>query len=196
MNVLNYKKPLSTNQSSRIAKLIFLIILLLLMNCNTVWAYTKDRKNDFFDIVTIGFNIGIGVEAHIGPVPLGAGGFVGGGLSNGCWASHNHASFLILGKEELDCEWEERSRNKDLSYDYGLWNDKRLSDKNHLFTRMEITGGFGVSPQIGFNPGELLDFFVGFFGFDLYHDDMYNYQILTETIGEKNMNIIRKYYSE
>ena len=83
MNVLNYKKPLSTNQSSRIAKLIFLIILLLLMNCNTVWAYTKDRKNDFFDIVTIGFNIGIGVEAHIGPVPLGAGGFVGGGLSTG-----------------------------------------------------------------------------------------------------------------
>lgn len=198
MNFQNYKTSLRANQFSRIAKLFFLIILLLLINCNTVWAYTKDRKNDFFDIITVGVNTGIGAEAHIGPVPIGLGGAGQElGLINGCWTNESeHLSFLIVGYEKVNCENAESNRGKDILYKYGLWNEKKLSEKKYLFTRMDFSAAYLVGARLGFNSGELLDFFVGFFGFDLYHDDMHHYQILTETIGEKNMNIIKKYYSE
>jgi len=35
---------------------------------------------------------------------------------------------------------------------------------------MEVVVGLGVSVRLGFNPGELFDFALGWFGLDLYHD--------------------------
>ena len=40
------------------------------------------------------------------------------------------------------------------------------------FTQIEVAAGFGLVTRVGFNPGELLDFFLGFAGVDLYDDDV------------------------
>ena len=34
-----------------------------------------------------------------------------------------------------------------------------------------MAGGLGLTARLGFNPGELADFIVGWFGSDLYDDD-------------------------
>jgi hypothetical protein len=40
------------------------------------------------------------------------------------------------------------------------------------YSQIEVVAAAGVSLRIGFNPGELLDFFLGWFGVDIYHDDL------------------------
>ena len=40
------------------------------------------------------------------------------------------------------------------------------------WTHLEIAAALGVGVRLGFNPGELLDFLLGFFGADLYGDDL------------------------
>ncbi len=40
------------------------------------------------------------------------------------------------------------------------------------WTHLEVAAALGVGVRLGFNPGELLDFLLGFFGADLYGDDL------------------------
>jgi hypothetical protein len=49
-----------------------------------------------------------------------------------------------------------------------------LSGRRHIpfYTQVEVAVGLGVSIRGGVNPGDLLDFLLGFFGFDLYNDDI------------------------
>ena len=42
----------------------------------------------------------------------------------------------------------------------------------HKYSDIEVTAALGVGFSIGINPGELLDFLVGFAGLDLYRDDI------------------------
>ena len=42
----------------------------------------------------------------------------------------------------------------------------------HYWTQIEVTAGAGPSVRVGFNPGELVDFLVGWFGVDIYDDDI------------------------
>jgi hypothetical protein len=39
------------------------------------------------------------------------------------------------------------------------------------FTQIEVVGGFGLVLRLGFNPGELLDFVLGWATVDIYGDD-------------------------
>ena len=51
----------------------------------------------------------------------------------------------------------------------------RAAPKDHWspdWTHLEIAAALGVGVRLGFNPGELLDFLLGFFGADLYGDDL------------------------
>ena len=40
------------------------------------------------------------------------------------------------------------------------------------WSHLEVAAALGVGVRLGFNPGELLDFLLGFFGADLYGDDL------------------------
>ena len=40
------------------------------------------------------------------------------------------------------------------------------------WTQIEVAAGLFGDVRLGFNPGELLDFLLGFFGADLYGDDI------------------------
>ena len=50
----------------------------------------------------------------------------------------------------------------------------RKEARPHLpsWTHLEAAAALGVGVRLGFNPGELLDFLLGFFGADLYGDDL------------------------
>jgi hypothetical protein len=42
----------------------------------------------------------------------------------------------------------------------------------HYWTNIEVSAAFGFGARLGFNPGEMLDFLLGFAGLDLYSDDL------------------------
>ena len=46
------------------------------------------------------------------------------------------------------------------------------SDNPAHMTQIEIAGGLGLTIRLGFNPGELIDFILGFTSMDLYGDDL------------------------
>jgi hypothetical protein len=39
-------------------------------------------------------------------------------------------------------------------------------------TQIELSAGLGITLRLGFNPGELLDFLLGWFGIDIFADDI------------------------
>lgn len=58
-------------------------------------------------------------------------------------------------------------------------------DEHHMvlnpapyYSQIEVVAAAGLSLRIGFNPGELLDFLLGWFGVDIYHDDLSRAQSL------------------
>jgi hypothetical protein len=65
-------------------------------------------------------------------------------------------------------------------------------DKNpraYLFSQIEIVAAVGPSIRIGVNPGEILDFVVGWLGFDLYDDDIYRYRDEARRLGEFRLSL-------
>ena len=56
---------------------------------------------------------------------------------------------------------------KDYAWTAKLW-------QQHLpyYTQIEVAAGLGGTVRLGFNPGELLDFLLGFVGIDIYSDDL------------------------
>ena len=46
------------------------------------------------------------------------------------------------------------------------------SNPAYYFTQLEASVGLGLSIRIGLNPGELVDFMFGWFGTDIYSDDL------------------------
>ena len=48
------------------------------------------------------------------------------------------------------------------------------SDSNpaYYYTQLEASLGLGLTIRLGFNPGELVDFLFGWFGVDIYSDDL------------------------
>lgn len=52
-----------------------------------------------------------------------------------------------------------------------LFRKKEAFVSAHYFTQLEVSIGLYGGVKIGFNPGELLDFLLGFIGIDIYNDD-------------------------
>ncbi len=72
--------------------------------------------------------------------------------------------------------WDEGFRNKGI--EISSWRGARhlfladpfSSTDAYYYTQIEAVVGLGLSVRLGFNPGELLDFFLGWFGIDIYKD--------------------------
>ncbi len=47
-----------------------------------------------------------------------------------------------------------------------------FSDRLYYYTQLEVAGGLGYTARVGFNPGELLDFVLGWTGIDIFGDDV------------------------
>ena len=162
--------------------------MLLLTGCAT--PYLPDRGRDAADIFSFRIETGIGAKARIGPL---AGGLYVGG--------HPEAYFVDMSGVFVNRQafyWENCSpksvgeplsesvviamRHKDFCADSFLFHNyfpvpfvqwpKPSGHNLAYYTQFEVVVGLWLAPRFGFNPGELLDFLVGWVGIDLYDDDL------------------------
>jgi hypothetical protein len=61
-----------------------------------------------------------------------------------------------------------------LDADEKLWIEEHhiVLNPAPYYSQIEVVAAVGLSLRFGFNPGELADFLLGWFGGDIYHDDL------------------------
>jgi len=95
------------------------------------------------------------------------------------------AMLLVVGFEEFKDNSQNKlveKRDKDIDYWNWLvfpgWGDYWTDGSGQpiraapCYTQIEAVFGLGFTVRAGFNPGELLDFLLGWFGIDIYGDDL------------------------
>ena len=154
--------------------------------CASSQAYFADRGRDAADIVTVTVGKGVGVKARIGPFGLGlcinedVAGLKSGQIftANDHHDSDGELHLLLIGGESTELA---SLRNKDYWAFYLLGipmpgTPFPFAPENkyppYYFTQFDVAVGLGFTAKLGFNPGELLDFLLGWFGIDIYRDDM------------------------
>ena len=154
-----------------------IIFLLILITVSCQSSYVRDRSADMADIVDIAVPVegsALLVQVGVGPLKLGLGhnSTCFYGLLAGRWGTHciDEQNYLFF-DQKLDQE--------SLFYDYRFtYRGKRASismadmQGNEEWTK----AGIFLWAIAGINPGEIGDFFVGLFGFDLYDDDYYEFR--------------------
>lgn len=152
---------------------------------NNFENYWKDRAMDLRDIITITGSVGLmgGAKAQVGPIGLGLyaedGGGIGhsgislaaeSGIRNGEVGSHNTREVIFIANKTSsnpkNSDKEMRAQKRCKSYENSLENPSS-------YTRLGVGVGFIIGAKLEFNPGELLDFILGFFLLDIYKDDLY-----------------------
>jgi hypothetical protein len=165
-----------------------LSLLLLVSACST--PYLADRGRDALDIFTLAGGIGIGAKAHVGPLSTGVlyqqehfgvrNGEVYSAENSDEYREHKpwDEAYLFMIAEASNHGPVARDRGKDCQTSgflvpLGWWE---TDDFCHLppnyFTQVEAVVGLGVGFRLGFNPGELLDFLLGWTTLDIFRDDL------------------------
>lgn len=173
-----------------------LLLLLFTTGCATS-PYLTDRARDAADIFTVTHGVNFGAKARVGPIHAGLLlGFDSFGLRAGqfdwnYWDQGNFGSVTdfdvtFLSQEEFSVPWLTiaRDRGKQLRSgglccialpDYAISPDRPLSARAKIpyYTQVEVAGGFFiVGARAGFNPGELVDFLLGWTTLDIFDDDI------------------------
>lgn len=182
----------------QIARCIFLLLgAAFLCGCATP-GYMSDRMNDAADIVTLSCSVGAGAKARVGPVHAGViatAGYMG--LRGGEWSGSGEESVefeaLVLPTEEGFAF--EQFEPADLACRRGkgftassavpflttslaapetqpLPRLERAHPDYGYFTQLEVSIGAVWVGRLGFNPGELLDFVLGWTTLDIFDDDL------------------------
>jgi hypothetical protein len=175
------------------SKLVSLLLLALLLTGCTSSPYLHDRQDDAGDIFTISLGYGAGAKARVGTVNVGL--LVNGdqiGYSKGfCFTPTDglarlgmmDATATFISCETFGYDWYEKPKLRGKYYEaYGLvaltkgdvWGRDHPPWNAYVpyYTEIEAVAGLGGSLRLGFNPGELLDFIVGWVGLDLFDDDL------------------------
>jgi len=143
------------------------------------------------------FRAGLFINSDIAGLRAGECFYVPGsfGLRSGSNGTGNYCSdldcvFLILAMESFGPEYKHletlpenagalmRERKKSLGdgsvFPYaGILVPLNYEDiPPYSYTQLEVAAGVGGTLRLGFNPGELLDFVLGWFGIDIYGDDL------------------------
>ncbi len=153
---------------------------LLLTGCASYW---RDRGRDAGDMVGVSAGPGIGVTAQAGPAAAGLGMHLGvDGWEDGAVVTDQSSdvpgsfvgSAIILTRKYGG----EYAADRDKAYwvdtlgvfPIGPATGARMAPS--YFTKVEASVGLLVSVKVSVNPGEMLDFLLGFAGLDLYGDDV------------------------
>jgi hypothetical protein len=170
--------------------------LVLLAGC-PVRDYFVDRGRDAADILTLAGGYGAGGRGRIGPLHAGLVGYAGdaglyaGDITECSGGPCNH----IVGFEAIGWGWEqmypksliagdrtERLQTKSFLAYTAWWSpfltttfmgyDASPRFLHPYWTQCEVQVGLLVSARIGINPGELIDFILGWTTLDCYGDDL------------------------
>jgi hypothetical protein len=177
-----------------------MVVMATMTGCAT--PYMIDRARDAKDIVTVSFGVGIGAKARVGPVQLPMIiALEGAGLRSGEFFPKDDSSLrfprvgfetaqlipismrpmgseVLSGIEDFNPGGHARERLKDIeamdfviiTFDRNCFSEKPI--RWSYFTQIEACVAAGPGIRLGFNPGELLDFVLGWFGIDMFNDDL------------------------
>ncbi len=151
---------------------LFTIVLLTGCISSDDSDYTVDRKRDFNDIFHTGVMLGVGGKAQTGPI----------NLSLGLLLTHlTERKIKIIsagiGSEEKylyeKINWARNKNYKAVSIAGISYAEPLNQNIANYYTQFDA--GFGTplgGLYFGFNPGELLDWSLGYFGVDVYDDNI------------------------
>lgn len=151
-----------------------------------------DRGRDARDVFTFTLGEGMGVKARVGPFQSGllvqrdAWGLRGGGSPGGRGASPRDdvspipdtldLQLIVLGNDAFPTGVplvQDRHKSYEaLTVAFFSTVKPKCGRVPSYYTAIEAVAALGGSVRLGFNPGELLDFVLGWFGLDLYRDDL------------------------
>ncbi len=171
-----------------------------LLSCGCASTYWANRGRDAKDVLTCAVGLGIGAKARVGPLQaplivqsdyagLRCGEWFTSPMRDDFWtyvseAGHvvdqpfpvylNEYDALYSGYEIFDPGGDAAHRHKRVASQgmgvFGTFDDDR---RNYgFYTQVEGTVGVIGSLRLGVNPGELIDWLLGFTGYDLFADDM------------------------
>jgi len=160
---------------------------ILISGCAT--PYLSDRRRDIADIFTATIGVGLGGKVRAGPVQTGlllqADGL---GLRGGTfpdvmdksesWFAPNNldAELLVIGAEKFDSNNPNtKLRHKDFAAEPIGPFVSRVHDDwlcPSYYTQLDLVVAVGLSVRLGINPGEVLDFILGWAKVDIFNDDL------------------------
>jgi hypothetical protein len=163
------------------------IILASLMASGCATPYMVDRGRDVADIFTATVGLGAGAKVRVGPIAAGlALNMSMAGLQSGVLFPGTNEESAVYGADEallvfctevgIDTPLTEERRkfyqgcHLLVALPTAPWN-KPVYPPSY-FTDINVMVGVGGTVKLGFNPGELLDFILGWTTLDIYGDDV------------------------
>jgi len=145
-------------------------------------GYWTDRARDGADIFTVTVGSGLGGKVQVGPIKTGI------LLNNDLYGLRGGA----FGDQSGDSDWAQNPGSQEIYILFGFWDTyeskiSTVAQRNKDFsggllcvkedspasrTQLSVVIGALVSVRAGFNPGELLDFLLGWANIDIYDDDL------------------------
>jgi len=164
---------------------LFLLLVLLLAGldgCAGARAYFADRGRDFGDMLTLTVGTGAGFKARVGPLNtslfFSRGDLLG--IRNGSVScpsladsgTSQAAEFFVVGSERTPLG-EQRGKSF-FAVNAFLFEVPELKEPYPIefFTQIEAALGLGFFIRLGVNPGEILDFILGWTTLDMFGDDV------------------------
>ena len=201
MRIMHIKTLFRKTRWILVAQLIGTVISALCSGCAST-GYMGDRVRDAGDVFSAAVGVGAGAKVRVGPVQTGLlfdfpkAGLRGGqftrtyGKNDEFFASNHDIQMVCFGVE--GCWNDSDVRNKNFQAGTGPgWppapspdsdgfssipffhlHHKQTRSNYSYYTQMEIVAAMGGSLRLGFNPGELLDFLLGWTTLDIYSDDL------------------------
>lgn len=168
-------------------------ILLTCSGCTS--AYWLDRGRDFNDVFHMGIGPGIGASGRVSAVQMGIVSEMDFINLRGVQPLHafgkantwSTAEMVLSGAEEFkggpaQAIMQQRRKTYGMDKIFMCWmrpmnNAKGTANLPHsvspaFYSDLEVTAGLLLAVRVGFNPGELVDFLLGFFTVDFYSDDV------------------------
>jgi hypothetical protein len=159
-----------------------------LSGCATTGDYLANRGRDLADIVTIGTGLGGGAKARIGPIQTGLfadmqmialrGGHFPCENDGHMFPSNCELEVLVVGFESFNPKTGRsvaKPRRKSFTaegHDIPFVMIVDPPGSPAYYTQIEVAGGLLLNLRLGFNPGELLDFILGWGNIDIFRDDI------------------------
>ncbi len=167
---------------------LLLFVALAAFSTGCASPYMVDRGRDAADILTVTVGGGLGVKGRLGPIQTGLilqgdayglrGGYFGDQCDGEAWLiSPTHdVEVLVVGIEGYapDSDIAVRRQKQFGAESAGPFIHKLSTHKPcpSYYTQCDVTAALGFSLRLGFNPGELLDFILGWSTIDIYNDDL------------------------
>ncbi len=161
---------------------IVFISAVCMSGCANPQGYFGDRIRDAGDIFTATIGVGAGAAAKIGPLNVGLlanqdkVGLRGGALFDSSSITAEQYDILAAGITKFSTMQPAVGHGKCVD-DFKLFGigipTNNCKETANLF-QIEAVAGLGPSVRLGFNPSEALDFALGWFGLDIFGDDVNN----------------------